>query len=58
MLIPSNILNVAEQVPMLEIAGDIVSTPEATDTGYMHVVVKLIVIESLSMSDVRGKVYV
>ena len=43
---------------MLEIAGDIVSTPEATDTGYMHVVVKLIVIESLSMSDVRGKVYV
>ena len=46
------------QVPMSVIAGAIVIKPEATVTEYVHVVVKLIVTESLSMSDVRGKVYI
>ena len=41
---------------MLEIVGAIETTPEAVDTEYRHVVVKLIITTSPSMSGVVGNV--
>ena len=56
LIIPSERLKVTEQVPISEIDGVIVSTPEATVTGKVHVEVKLIITESLFISVVIGKV--
>lgn len=58
LLIPSNRLRVTRQVPMLEIVGDIETTPEAVDTEYRHFVVKLIITTSPSMSVVIGNVQI